>query len=185
MVRVEHTAEVVERDVERGFQVLVATEMVSTGAHPVANLLEDKGIPVARIYGSRPDAEEQRMRFQRGEAKVVVFNTPTAINLQASEQFEDGTCATSAPRRGYMHQARYSGLLAEQIMGRAHRNFEVCEWSLLAGVGTIEEKAGLIMLSRLIASTTSTDGDVSALSQVAAAFGADWIPATQLTPELE
>ena len=125
------------------------------------------------------------MRFQRGEAKVVVFNTPTAINLQANEQFEDGTCATSAPRRGYMHQARYSGLLAEQIMGRAHRNFEVCEWSLLAGVGTIEEKAGLIMLSRLIASTTSTDGDVSALSQVAAAFGADWIPVTQLTPELE
>lgn len=128
MIRVEHTVDAVRAELERGFQVLVATEMVSTAAHPVAELLEEHGIAVARIYGSNPEAEAERMRFQRGEAPVVVFNTPTAINLQAKELFEDGTCATSTPRRGFMHQARYSGLLAEQIMGRAHRNFQVCEW---------------------------------------------------------
>lgn len=185
MIRVEHTVDAVRADLERGFQVLVATEMVSTAAHPVAELLEEHGIPVARIYGSNPDAEAERVRFQRGEAKVVVFNTPTAINLQAEELLEDGTYATSTPRRGYMHQSRYSGLLAAQIMGRAHRNFMVCEWSLLAAQGTIEEKAGLIMLSGLIASTTSTDGDASSLAEVASVFGADWIPAAQLAPELE
>lgn len=185
MIRVEHTVDAVRAELERGFQVLVATEMVSTAAHPVAEMLEEHGVSVARIYGSNPEAESERMRFQRGEAKVVVFNTPTAINLQAEELFEDGTRATSTPRRGFMHQASYSGLRAEQIMGRAHRNFQVCEWSLVAGVGTIEEKAGLIMLSRLIASTTSTNGDVSALSEVASVFGADWIPAAQLAPELE
>lgn len=185
MIRVEHTIDAVRAELDRGFQVLVATEMVSTAAHPVAEGLEELGIPVARIYGSNPDAELERMRFQRGEAKVVVFNTATAINLQASEQFEDGTYATATPRRGFLHQASYSGLRVEQILGRAHRNYEVCEWSLVAGVGTIEEKAGLIMLSRLVASATSTNGDVSAFSQVAAAFGADWIPAAQLAPQLE
>jgi hypothetical protein len=131
MIRVEHTVAAAKAELERGYQVLIATEMVSTAAHPVAEMLEADGIPVARIYGSNPQAESERMRFQRGEAPVVVFNTPTAINLQAREQFADGSFATATPRRGFFHQARYSGLLAEQTMGRAHRNQQVCAWSLL------------------------------------------------------
>ena len=130
MIRVEHTVAAAKAELARGYQVLIATEMVSTAAHPVAEKLEADGIPVARIYGSNPEAESERMRFQRGEAPVVVFNTPTAINLQASEQFADGAFATATPRRGFFHQARYSGLLAEQTMGRAHRNHQVCAWSL-------------------------------------------------------
>lgn len=131
MIRVEHTVAAAKAELARGYQVLIATEMVSTAAHPVAEMLEADGIPVARIYGSNPEAEVERMRFQRGEAPVVVFNTPTAINLQAGEQFADGTFATDTPRRGFFHQARYSGLLAEQTMGRAHRNHQICAWSLL------------------------------------------------------
>ncbi|WP_194860816.1 DEAD/DEAH box helicase family protein [Dietzia sp. SYD-A1] len=131
MIRVEHTVAAAKAELERGYQVLIATEMVSTAAHPVAELLEADRIPVARIYGSNPQAEAERMRFQRGEAPVVVFNTPTAINLQAREQFADGSYATDTPRRGFFHQARYSGILPEQTMGRAHRNHQVCAWSLL------------------------------------------------------
>ncbi|WP_163376035.1 DEAD/DEAH box helicase family protein [Dietzia sp. Alg238-R159] len=184
MIRVEHTVAAAKAELERGYQVLIATEMVSTAAHPVAELLEADGIPVARIYGSNPQAESERMRFQRGEAPVVVFNTPTAINLQAREQFADGSFATATPRRGFFHQARYSGLLAEQTMGRAHRNHQVCAWSLLAAAGTIEERAGTVMLSRLIASATSTDADASTFSEVARVFGIDWIPAVRVADEL-
>ena len=101
MIRVEHTVAAAKAARERGYQVLIATEMVTTAAHPVAEMLEADGIPVARIYGSNPEAEAERMRFQRGEAPVVVFNTPTAINLQAGEQFADGTFATDTPRRGF------------------------------------------------------------------------------------
>ena len=185
MIRVEHTVAAAKAELARGYQVLIATEMVSTAAHPVAGKLEADGIPVARIYGSNPEAESERMRFQRGEAPVVVFNTPTAINLQASEQFADGTFATATPRRGFFHQARYSGLLAEQTMGRAHRNHQVCAWSLLAAAGTIEEQAGTVMLSRLIASATSTDADASTFSEVARVFGIDWIPAARLPEGLD
>ncbi|MCT2122406.1 DEAD/DEAH box helicase family protein [Dietzia cinnamea] len=184
MIRVEDTVAAAKAELARGYQVLIATEMVSTAAHPVAEMLEADGIPVARIYGSNPEAEAERMRFQRGEAPVVVFNTPTAINLQAGEQFADGSFATDTPRRGFFHQARYSGLLAEQTMGRAHRNHQVCSWSLLAAAGTIEERAGMVMLSRLIASATSTDADASTFSEVARVFGIDWIPAARLADEL-
>ncbi len=185
MIRVEHTVAAAKAELARGYQVLIATEMVTTAAHPVAEMLEADGIPVARIYGSNPEAEAERMRFQRGEAPVVVFNTPTAINLQAGEQFADGTFATDTPRRGFFHQARYSGLLAEQTMGRAHRNHQVCAWSLLAAAGTIEERAGTVMLSRLIASATSTDADASTFSEVARVFGIDWIPAARLAESLD
>ncbi len=184
MIRVEHTVAAAKAELARGHQVLIATEMVSTAAHPVAEMLEADGIPVARIYGSNPQAESERMRFQRGEAPVVVFNTPTAINLQAREQFADGSFATDTPRRGFFHQARYSGLLAEQTMGRAHRDHQVCSWSLLAAAGTIEERAGTVMLSRLISSATSTDADASTFAEVARVFGIDWIPAARLADEL-
>lgn len=180
MLRVEHTVDVVKAELENGYQVLVATELVSTAAHPVAEMLEESGIPVARIYGGNPDLEEERLRFQRGEATVVVFNTATSINLQANEQLPDGSTATSTPRRGLFHQPRYSGILAQQVMGRAHRNHEVCAWSLLTGLDTIEHRAAEIMYGRLIASATSTDGDMSALASVAHVFGADWIPDSAL-----
>lgn len=184
MLRVEHTVDVVKAELENGYQVLVATELVSTAADPVAELLEESGIPVARIYGGHPDLEEERRRFQRGEAKVVVFNTATSINLQANEQLPDGTMATSTPRRGLLHQPRYSGILVQQVMGRAHRNHQVCEWSLLAAADTIEHRAAEIMYGRLVASATSTDGDMSALASVAHVFGADWIPDVALSDVL-
>ena len=132
LLRVEHTVDAVRAELDRGFQVLVATELVTTGAQPLTEQLEAAGIPVARIYGSNPDAEAERLRFQRGQARVVVFNTPSSINLQAGELLADGSTATMTPRRGVFHEARWSGLMAEQIMSCAHRNGMVWPWSLLA-----------------------------------------------------
>ena len=42
----------------------------------------------------------------------------------------------------------------------------------------------MVMLSRLIASATSTDADASTFSEVARVFGIDWIPAAWLADEL-
>ncbi|WP_259876559.1 hypothetical protein [Dietzia cinnamea] len=42
----------------------------------------------------------------------------------------------------------------------------------------------MVMLSRLIASATSTDADASTFSEVARVFGIDWIPAVRLAEEL-
>ena len=42
----------------------------------------------------------------------------------------------------------------------------------------------MVMLSRLIASATSTDADASTFSEVARVFGIDWIPAARRADEL-
>ena len=64
------------------------------------------------------------------------------------------------------------------------QHFYVSYITLLAAAGTIEEQAGTVMLSRLIASATSTDADASTFSEVARVFGIDWIPAVRLAEEL-
>ncbi|AQA22576.1 DEAD/DEAH box helicase family protein [Rhodococcus sp. MTM3W5.2] len=175
MIRAPHTAELVAATAERGYQCLVATEMVSTGAEPVADLLEDRGIAVSRIFGGRRDAENERLRFQRGETRVVVFNTTSAISLHAAEHLADGSRATATPRIGFFHQPRYSGIAARQTIGRGHRDYQVCPWSLLYATETIEESAATTMVDRLMVTSASVDGDTSALASIARMFNADWI----------
>lgn len=179
MIRAGHTVDIALQDLENGYQVLIATEMVSTAAEPVSAALAEAGVAVARIYGQDTDVEHERLRFQRGQAPVVVFNTATSINLHANQLLEDGSKATSTPRRGYFHQPRYSGLLATQTMGRAHRDFQVCPWSILAAEDTVEQRAGNIMLSGMISASEATGGDSAGLFSVASIFDADWIPASQ------
>ncbi|WP_137725851.1 DEAD/DEAH box helicase family protein [Prescottella subtropica] len=179
LLRAPQTAELVAATVERGYQVLVAVELTTTAADPVADLLEEQGVAVSRIYGGG-DLEYERMRFQRGRSQVVVFNTASAINLQAGEMFADGSRATTTPRVGYFHQPRYSGIAARQTIGRAHRDGQVCPWSLIYASGTVEEAAARTMIDRLLVTSTSVNGDTSALAAIAKLFGADWLPVTVL-----
>ncbi|MGW0043845.1 DEAD/DEAH box helicase [Rhodococcus sp. NPDC003348] len=180
MIRVPHTVDLAAAYVARGYQVLVAAEMVSTAADPIADALENRGIPVARIFGGRADAEEQRLRFQRGQASVCVFTATTAISLHANEHLSDGTRATATPRIGLFHQPRYSGIAARQTVGRAHRDHQVCPWFLLYSEGTIEEEAATTMVQRLLVTAASVDGDTSALGAIAELFGAEWLPSDAL-----
>lgn len=183
MLRAEQTADLVAATTQRGYQVLVAAELVTTGADPIAALLEQKGVSVARIYGGGRDAdlEAERLRFQRGAAQAVVFTTAAAINLQAAELLADGTRATDTPRIGYFHQPRYSGIAARQTIGRAHRDYQVCPWSLLYATGTVEQVAARTMIDRMLLTAESVDGDAAALAEIAALFDADWMPADRFT----
>ncbi|OQQ34784.1 DEAD/DEAH box helicase [Prescottella equi] len=180
MIRVPHTVDLAAAYVARGYQVVIAAEMVSTAAAPTAEALEARGVPVARIFGGRTDAEEQRLRFQRGLAPVCVFTTTTAISLHANEQLSDGTSATATPRIGLFHQPRYSGIAARQTVGRAHRDYQVCPWFLLYSEGTVEERAATTMVQRLLVAAASVDGDLSTLGAIAELFGAEWLPSDAL-----
>ncbi|WP_242692862.1 DEAD/DEAH box helicase family protein [Rhodococcus sp. D-46] len=175
LLRAPQTAELVAATVERGYQVLVAVELTTTAAAPVADLLEEQGLGVSRIFGGG-DLETERMSFQVGRNPVVVFNTTSAINLQAREMFVDGTRASATPRIGFFHQPRYSGIAARQTIGRAHRDGQVCPWSVIYSADTVEEDAARTMINRLVVTSTSVNGDTSALGAISKLFGADWLP---------
>ena len=157
-------------------------EFVSTAADPIADRLRDAGLDVATIYGrDRFDVEAERLRFQSGAAKVCVFTTVASISLHAGETLADGRRATTDPRVGIFHQARFSGIAGRQVTGRTHRDHQVSPWHIAYAEGTVEEQVGRVMVERIAAATDAVGGDTDGLVEVAGLLGVDWLPAGGLT----
>jgi len=177
MIRVPYTVDWAANQVKAGRQVVISVEFVSTAADPIAEALADKGIDVARIYGSgRYDVEAERLRFQRGQAPVCVFTVTSSISLHAGEMLADGTTATDTPRVGVLHQPGYSGIATRQRLGRIHRDGQVGEWWLAFAEGTVEEEITGTLLDRLRATSDLVGGDTAALHSIASLLGAQWLP---------
>lgn len=182
LIRVEATADWVAAQVVAGRQVAVSVEYVGTAADPLREALEAKGIAVACLYGQgRFDAETERMRFQTGVAPAAVLTITTSISLHAGESLPGGQIATTAPRVGVFHQARYSGIGGKQITGRTHRDGQRSDWHVLYAEHTVEEKVARLMIERYAAAMDTVGGDTSALTEIAELLGADWLPTDALT----
>ncbi|WP_090476112.1 DEAD/DEAH box helicase [Nakamurella panacisegetis] len=178
LLRVASTAQWATAVVKAGRQAVISCEFISAAAEPIAENLEAAGIPVARLYGTQ-DLEEQRLRFQRGGAPVVVFTPSTSLSLHAGELLPGGP-ASPATREGLMHNVRYSGLQGRQILGRSHRDGQVCPWWLGYAEGTVEETIAQIMIGRFFAADHTAGADSAALGEVAAALGVSWLPTSAL-----
>ncbi|GAB4007566.1 DEAD/DEAH box helicase [Nocardioides ultimimeridianus] len=182
LIRVDSTVAWIAQQVEAGRQVACSVEFVTTAADPIADRLRDSGLRVATIYGrDRFDVEAERLRFQSGEAPVCVFTTVASISLHAGETLPDGTRATTEPRVGLFHQARFSGIAGRQVTGRTHRDHQVSPWHIAYAEGTVEEQVGRAMVERIAAATDAVGGDTAGLADVAELLGASWLPSASLT----
>ncbi len=182
MIRVPYTVDWVAAQAESERQVVVSVEFVSTAADPIADALQERGISVARIYGSgRFDAEGERLRFQQGKASVCVFTVTSSISLHAGEMLADGSGATDIARVGVLHHPGYSGIAARQRLGRIHRDGQVGEWWMAYAENTIEEQVAVTLMDRLRATSDIVGGDSAGLHRIAALLGADWLPESALT----
>ncbi|GGO91506.1 helicase [Nocardioides phosphati] len=182
LIRVDSTVQWIAQQVEKERQVACSVEFVETAADPIVERLRDAGLEVACIYGrDRFDTEAERLRFQTGRAKVVVFTTVASISLHAGESLPDGTQASTEPRVGLFHQARFSGIAGRQVTGRTHRDHQVSPWHIAWAEDTVEEQVGRAMVERIAAASDTVGGDTAGLADVAALLGADWLPAASLT----
>ncbi len=179
LLRVGTTAAWAVACVEAGRQAVVSCEFVGAAADPIADAVEAAGIEVARIYGgsgSGRDPEEERLRFPRGAAPVVVLTPTTSLSLHAHEMLGGSRRASGAVREGLMHNVRYSGLQGRQILGRSHRDHQVCPWWLAYAEQTVEETIAQIMIGRFKSANDTAGADSGALVAVAAALGVSWLP---------
>lgn len=184
LIRVDSTVAWIAQQVEAERQVACSVEFVTTAADPIADRLRDSGLEVATIYGrDRFDVEAERLRFQTGEAKVCVFTTVASISLHAGETLADGHQASTTPRVGVFHQARFSGIAARQVTGRTHRDHQVSPWHVAYAEGTVEEQVGRVMVERIAAASDTVGSDTTGLADLAELLGADWLPATALTAD--
>lgn len=122
LLKVEPTVELVHDLVDSGNQVYVSCEFVDT-VDEYRKLLGKLKIPVAEITGRTTDIRtEERLRFQKGEAKVVLSSVTEGISLHAGETLPDGSTATDTSRITIIHDIRQNNLAGDQALGRAHRD---------------------------------------------------------------
>ncbi|GAA1486561.1 helicase [Brachybacterium fresconis] len=184
LIRVDSTVAWIAQQVEAERQVACSVEFVATAADPIAERLRDSGLEVATIYGQgRFDVEAERLRFQTGQAKVCVFTTVASISLHAGETLEGGRQASTEPRVGVFHQARFSGIAGRQVTGRTHRDQQVSPWHIAYAQGTVEEQVSKVMVERIAAASDTVGGDTAGLTDVAQLLGADWLPSSTLTAD--
>ncbi|MEE1649948.1 helicase [Brachybacterium sp. J144] len=182
LLRVDSTVQWIAQQVEAERQVACSVEFVGTAADPITDRLRHAGIEVATIYGQgRFDMEAERLRFQTGKASVCVFTTVASISLHAGESLAGGGTASTAPRVGIFHQARFSGIAGRQVTGRTHRDHQVSPWYIAYAQDTVEEQVSKVMVERIAAASDTVGGDTEGLEDVAQLLGADWLPTGAMT----
>lgn len=131
----EHTEELLANDK----QVFIGCQFLET-VDKLEEIFRKKKIKYAEVSGRSADKQAERIRFQKGEAKVVLCTVTEAISCHAGESLPDGTKATENDRVTIIADVRENPNDCIQQMGRCHREgkHSLCEFPLI--VGTVDEK---------------------------------------------
>lgn len=149
LIRTSHTLEEILDLLDNNFQVAVFCEFMES-IDKMKEALEKKNIPVAEYTGRNENIREiERIRFQKGQAKVIFFSTDYGISLHAGETLPDGSTATKAKRSTLIHDVTYSGIKCSQVEGRTHRDGQFSPVYYLYALNTTEEKIAETMISRV------------------------------------
>jgi hypothetical protein len=119
------------------------------------------GVPCAVIYGALPAAERERerLRFQKGEAPVVLFTVEEGISLHQGEWGD-------APRSELIHDLRWSAIQMAQIEGRCHRDGRFAQVYWTYADGTVEEKIARVVARRIQSMKEMIGDDTDTLREI-------------------
>lgn len=122
LLQVEPMIDPVVEWVDDGKQVYIAVQFMET-LDAYKTRLAEKKIPCVEISGRNvKERENERIRFQKGLAKVVLCTVTSGISLHADEILPDGTKASSNERISIIHDLRNDPNQTGQSLGRAHRD---------------------------------------------------------------
>ena len=134
-------------------QVYISLEFIES-LEKLKEALEKKKISVVEISGrNAAEREDQRLKFQKGQAKVALCTVVAGISLHASETLPDGTKATSAERITVLADIRQNPLDSLQALGRAHRDGQ----NSLAFIPYIEDSVDNKVVERFINKVINTE----------------------------
>jgi len=164
LIRVAGTAELVRDLLDNGHHVAISVAFIETLTALRDQLESGLGrTPCAVIHGGLAAAarEAERLRFQRGEARVVLFTVEEGISLHQGELPSDQT-----PRSEVIHDLRWSAIQMAQIEGRCHRDgrFAPVYWTYADA--TVEDKIARVVAGRLQAMKEMIGDDVETLREI-------------------
>ena len=151
-------------------QVVIATIFKKT-TETISELLTRSGIDHVIVTGdtSNKDKEEYRLRFQRGDVKVIVTSITTGISLHAEE---DSSQATSHDRRMIVADMHWSPMDMYQLEGRINRNGKTGVITFPVIQDTIDEKITRTVINGMISHSIIQDnGEINDLILFAQEIG--------------
>lgn len=162
LLRASGTVALARELLENGHQVAISVSFLET-----LSTLRDElqaglgGVTCAAIHGAVPAAqrEAERLRFQRGEARVVLFTVEEGISLHQGEHGE-------APRSQIIHDLRWSAIQMAQIEGRCHRDGRFAQVYWAYADGTIEERIAQIVARRIGTMKEMVGDDTETLREI-------------------
>ncbi|HEY2510001.1 MAG TPA: helicase C-terminal domain-containing protein, partial [Polyangiaceae bacterium] len=108
-----------------------------------------------------PMKETERLRFQRGDVRVVLFTVEEGISLHQGEYNE-------VARSEVVHDLRWSAIQMAQIEGRCHRDGRFAQVYWAYADGTIEEQIASLVCRRLQSMKEMVGDDVETLREIEA-----------------
>ncbi len=162
LIRAAGTVELARELVDNGHQVAISVAFLET----LTALREtfESGIgklPCAAIHGSlsATQREDERLRFQRGDARIVLFTVEEGISLHQGEH-------DNAPRSEIIHDLRWSAIQMAQIEGRCHRDGRFAQVYWTYADATVEEKIAGVVASRIQTMKEMVGDDVETLREI-------------------
>lgn len=159
-LRISSTVDLIVDYLESGKQVAVSVAFKET-QYKIAEILKNKKIKSSIINGdmSISEKEDERLSFQKGETKVVIFTVEEGISLHQGEH-------NNAERVLLIHDIRWSAIQMAQIEGRCHRDgmFSPCYW--LYAEGTKDIDIGNALVKRVKNMKTLMGDDVNLLEEI-------------------
>ena len=170
LIRVPGTVDLVRDLLDNAHAVAISVGFLET-LTAIREQLESgvAKLACAAIHGGLPAAarEAERLRFQRGEARVMLFTVEEGISLHQGE-----VPGGDAPRSEVIHDLRWSAIQMAQIEGRCHRDgrFAPVYWAYADA--TVEDHIARVVAGRLQAMKEMIGDDVETLREIEAVLRA-------------
>lgn len=160
LIRVAGTLELAQELLDNGHQVAISVAFTET-LTALRDALEKDGVTCASIHGGVPAGarEEERLRFQRGEARVALFTVEEGISLHQGEYGD-------APRSEIIHDLRWSAIQMAQIEGRCHRDGKFAQVYWAYADDTIEDRIARVVARRIQSMKEMVGDDVETLREI-------------------
>jgi superfamily II DNA or RNA helicase len=161
-IRASGSVELARELLDNGHQVAISVAFLETLTAMRESFERGLGaVPCAVIHGGIPAAarEAERLRFQRGEARVVLFTVEEGISLHQGEH-------NDVPRSEIIHDLRWSAIQMAQIEGRCHRDGRFAQVYWAYADGTVEDKIARVVAGRIQSMKEMIGDDVETLREI-------------------
>jgi superfamily II DNA or RNA helicase len=161
-IRASGSVELARELLDNGHQVAISVAFLETLTAMRESFERGLGaVPCAVIHGGIPAAarETERLRFQRGDARVVLFTVEEGISLHQGEH-------NDVPRSEIIHDLRWSAIQMAQIEGRCHRDGRFAQVYWAYADGTVEDKIARVVAGRIQSMKEMIGDDVETLREI-------------------